>query len=632
MIKTFFLTSVLFLSLAQAQEDVIKMNSIKVEDDQATTNIDGEAIEQKQAEDLEDTFRQSTDIRVGGARKNAEKIYIRGIEDRSLNITVDGARQSGNLFHHQGRLNVDPEMMKRIEVQAGTGNALSGPGALGGSVKFITKDPEDLLQVGQKYGASIKAGYATNNDEKSGSLALYTKPTDVFSALTYVNTSSSMDNLNGDGDRIPYTRAKPLSLLTKFILQPNDQHKLSLSMNRREDNGERMMRSNFGYTVTQPITDQKFNFTGVTLNYDYTSGNPDLNLHTEITNADQAFESRTATTSEARSNTQSILIQNRFERESLKWYVGTDLYQDTVEGLNSTRTDGKEKGLIYGVFTQVMWSMSPSWWLSSGLRFDQYKLKSMNDQEFNDSGLSPNTTLRYNWSETFSTSMGWAKAFKGSTPIEILLLSGTQSAAPRNNLKATIAETTEIGFNYKYAYSHLHLVLFSTLIQNPQNSAVASNIITRTNGPDIKTEGFTATWSQELSTQWLGTLGYTHTKLRADGVEVGSASGGNHMASGSGDRLNINFDYRLADKNMVASWNSLIVSEFSDVPAGATKQPGYDIHEVNISWLLEPSLKLGFGVYNIFDKTYVAQGTVYQPNSPLYEPGRDFRFTAGYTF
>ena len=78
----------------------------------------------------------SGDVVVSGANRTAaQKIYVRGIEETSLNVSIDGARQGGNLYSHSGdNSNIDPFLLKQVTVEPGTGSALTGPGALGGAI------------------------------------------------------------------------------------------------------------------------------------------------------------------------------------------------------------------------------------------------------------------------------------------------------------------------------------------------------------------------------------------------------------------------------------------------------------------------------------------------------------------
>src|SRR5690606_36828255 len=112
-------------------------------------------------------------VSVGGSNKISQKIYVRGIEDTLLNVTIDGATQAGYLFHHQGRLAIEPDLLKQVEVSAGAGSATNGPGALGGAIRFVTKDPLDLLRPGEQIGALLKAGYVTNTKGYKASTNLF---------------------------------------------------------------------------------------------------------------------------------------------------------------------------------------------------------------------------------------------------------------------------------------------------------------------------------------------------------------------------------------------------------------------------------------------------------------------------
>ena len=117
--------------------------------------VTSETLEHFQATDLEDVFASEPEVSVGGGHSVAQKLYLRGVEDTMVNISIDGAQQVGQTFHHTGRINVEPELLKAVDVKAGTPDALAGPGALGGAIRFETKDPEDLLRPGESAGALL---------------------------------------------------------------------------------------------------------------------------------------------------------------------------------------------------------------------------------------------------------------------------------------------------------------------------------------------------------------------------------------------------------------------------------------------------------------------------------------------
>ena len=131
--------------------------------------ITGHAISLEQAgrtlaSDVSDLFSATPSVTVSGGGRNAQRIYLRGIEGSNLNITIDGARQGRSLFQHRGNISgLDPDLLKQVFVQSGT-DADSGPGALGGSIRFETVDAQDLLLGNQTTGARIKTGYSSVED------------------------------------------------------------------------------------------------------------------------------------------------------------------------------------------------------------------------------------------------------------------------------------------------------------------------------------------------------------------------------------------------------------------------------------------------------------------------------------
>ena len=81
--------------------------------------IDDAFIANTQAQNLREIFNKNAEIQVGGSTQIAQKLYIRGFEDRMYRVRLDGITQSGNLFHHQGNLVLDPFLIKDIEIEKG---------------------------------------------------------------------------------------------------------------------------------------------------------------------------------------------------------------------------------------------------------------------------------------------------------------------------------------------------------------------------------------------------------------------------------------------------------------------------------------------------------------------------------
>lgn len=109
------------------------------------TTISSKELERRQANQISDMFRRNPNINVGGGAVIAQKIYVRGIEDRLARVTVDGAAQMGASYGHQGNTIIDPGMLKSVVVTKGAAQASAGPMALIGAIKMETRSASDFI-------------------------------------------------------------------------------------------------------------------------------------------------------------------------------------------------------------------------------------------------------------------------------------------------------------------------------------------------------------------------------------------------------------------------------------------------------------------------------------------------------
>ena len=93
--------------MAPASGDQVLVSSQAFSD--STVIVNRRQIEEQQPRDTRETLQNETGVAVGGGGNAiAQKVYAREIEDTMLNITLDGVPQGGNVFHHQGRVLIDP--------------------------------------------------------------------------------------------------------------------------------------------------------------------------------------------------------------------------------------------------------------------------------------------------------------------------------------------------------------------------------------------------------------------------------------------------------------------------------------------------------------------------------------------
>ncbi|KAF0863356.1 TonB-dependent receptor [Pseudomonas sp. LD120] len=186
-------------------------------------------------------------ISLGGSLKpGGQTINIWGLGDaEDVPMSVDGATKSGFERYQQGSIFIEPEMIKRIEVEKGPHSPETGNGGFGGTVHMETKDAPDLLQDGRNAGAMVKYGYSSNSHEQAYTGAVYGRTDDQrFDALAYwtkrdgddMKLASAQPDPNNEypinPKRLPNTAQDLEGELFKLNMQLTDEHRLGFTYMR----------------------------------------------------------------------------------------------------------------------------------------------------------------------------------------------------------------------------------------------------------------------------------------------------------------------------------------------------------------------------------------------------------------
>ena len=216
--------------------DTVTVSATKTERERITTPgevnvITLDELERTQAQSLDDVLRYQVGVDVQlGPRRVGELPVIRGLSGARVLTAIDGVRlnfQSG----HQGRLFLDVDSLKQVEVVRGPNSALWGSGALGGVLALTTKDPEDYLRPGATYGGALKLGFQGANTEFLASPTLFGR---VDGFMDYLLTFTLRDaddiDLGGDAGTLDNSAEHLYSGLGKvsWSISPYDKVKLSI--------------------------------------------------------------------------------------------------------------------------------------------------------------------------------------------------------------------------------------------------------------------------------------------------------------------------------------------------------------------------------------------------------------------
>lgn len=153
-------------------------------------------IERQQADNIPSLLQTLPGVTMGGSPKpGGQTTNIWGLGDaEDVPYTLDGAQKSGFERYQQGTVFIEPEMIKRIEVEKGPHSVFTGNGGFGGTVHMETKDAPDLLREGRDVGAMLKYGYHSNDQQKIYSGAVFGRSEDRrVDALLYLNGRDGRD-------------------------------------------------------------------------------------------------------------------------------------------------------------------------------------------------------------------------------------------------------------------------------------------------------------------------------------------------------------------------------------------------------------------------------------------------------
>ncbi|WP_028771399.1 TonB-dependent receptor [Shewanella waksmanii] len=651
----------------QLDTELPPIESIVVVGHTTNTEITPAELEKYQANDLADIFRFVPSVSVGGSLGIAQKVYIRGLEDTLFNVTVDGAPQTGTLFHHIGRVAIDPELLKQVEVQAGAGEATSGAGAIGGAIRFKTKNVDDLLDSDEQFGGTVKAGYFSNDGYKA-SATLYGNLSEnwgVLGSYIYVDRDNMQD---GDGNELFGTAAEQALGFIKINGELTANQNLSLSYENRQEKGDFGARPNWptleGDTLF-PMDGSRETFVANHL----WNANQWLNLettlyHTASSVEQNRFDRWGAYGAEMKSygfdlrnmsvfgnHTLTYGVEYRKDEVSSEYLASADVWQQWA--WDPTVGKFKETGTVQGVYVQDHWQVTRDLLLSFGVRYDQYDVKQETYGHSIDSdGVSPNVGLKYDINQHWQVTAGYAQAMRGKEVGDAFTLEQApdwQSIDP--NLQAEEVDNTELGLTYQDDSWQLTASVYRSDIDNVILDQLGRGVLYENIGT-LETKGFELRgvyWYDD----WRVAASYANNDAELNGNTV---EGYEHigLANARGDTLGLNVNYMLSDE-FELGWNMNYVFALDDIEVlqrgvelGWIEQtqtidkPSYQVHDIYVQWqpLTDGSLTLNLAVQNLFDEQYRDHSSVGDYNhiagwegvAGLYEAGRDIRLSLGYQF
>lgn len=588
---------------------------------------------------LEDVFRAEPSVSVSSGIAISERVFVNGVDETQLAVSVDGAAQNNRMFHHTGTNMIDPGLLKAARVDPGVAPADAGFGALAGAIAYETKSALDLLEDGRDFGGQATLGYTDNGKTATGALTLYGR-TGPVDALVYAKRATGEAYEDGNGDTLPYTGADLNSYALKLGAQFGDW-RAELGAIGFQDESLRPYRPNFG-GLSEPrlyALDQ----TTRTLRLTRTASDGMFNPEIQLSRSDYQLDTqdlpradgRQAAFNDGDADTVTLTAKNSFDLGGAQITAGVD-HQDTsarYDGLYYDRADITQTFATFtesrkntGLFVQARGTQG-AFDYSGGLRYDWNRFTGAGDQRLDSDGASVNAALTWHATDEFSVKGGMSSVFGGTQLSSVydmdfpLLEDGAY-----DQLKPTRARNLLAGVEWARGGTTLGAEAFRTTIGN-----LRKGLISR----ELESEGFRLSARQD----WQGgfaALRYSDTDVTLDGEGAGSYDL-RDIGTIPGAMLALEARHEIRPGVTLGGIVQHAIKETHDGPDTDRDWPSYTVVDVFAEYepAAYPNVTLRAEVNNLFDRAYADRATYGADYSTLdqqLEPGRSIAITADLRF
>src|SRR5215207_8237359 len=554
-------------------------------------------------------------------------INIRGLQDFGrVAVVVDGARQNYQRSGHNanGSFFLDPELVGGVDIVRGPTANIYGSGAIGGVVSFRTKDINDVVRPGERWGVDMTGSGGTNSARGLGSIfggVRATPDVDVFGGAVYRTQGNYKD---GNGTEIGNTGNELAAGLMKLTVRPADGHEIKLG--------------------------------GIFQDYQYSIGQ--FNRGPVLTAAQRAlFQGSSVYASVANNisgcvgdkrgyvlDTLGIDVNNTTRFNVGDWRnavtLGVDAFQDDVRTSdsrgNSNITTPSGLRTVSGGFAQLKQNYSTWFEAVSAIRYDRYDLHSPTVATGGGGDrFSPKITIGVTPVAGFTPYVSYAEGYRAPSITETLIAGehatgggppffpcpggtvGLFCFLPNPNLRPEVGKNKEVGINLKYDN-----------IFNAGDSFRGKINVFRNDVSDyIDLVGSTPIPPILFPTPGLFSQYYQYQNIanaRIEGVEaetmydagswyVGVAG---HLIRGKNVATNIGLStitprkitttggVRLLDRRLIlaAQWSSFGAN--NDVPANYLPATGYELVNLYLTWNATKEIVFSASIDNLLNQYY----------------------------
>lgn len=605
-----------------------------------------DSVAMQQATHLKDYLNDVPGVEVSGTSNIDQGIYIRGVSDNDLKVTVDGVRQENQFFHHATNLALDSDLFKAAEVSVGNNSVTLGNNARGGAVAFKTVDAADLLKYDQDIGARVKVGYNSNDEQLQTVGTVYGKPTDNSDVLLSYGVRSADQGTDGDGNPLMTKESEITNILAKVSVSPAEGHKITANFSRYEDegvyyNGVEKYNSDYTEYTDEDFVDRANINEQYSLGYEY---NPSDNfgLEAKVYHTEREFLIRG---SEGGVDGITAKAFNKLAHGSgdstinHKLVYGAETYRkhstNDFEDRSGNIINEKQTAESYGVYLEDQIDMGKLH-LTPGVRFDYYKPASnVTDEDYNQ--VSGAFAASYDLTDNVSAFASYTQFFNGPPLPETIFNvdDGSVYYVP-DGLEAETGANAEVGvsasFDEIFAENDYFSITAKAFQTNYDNEIYDATVDCDTgeenrrgacvgyfNAEDTKLEGYEIASSYGDDDSEI-TASFSHAENDRDEA---------YTVRNSGDTFALGYNHWFDNGSSLGGRFNYV----NDVTKDGELYEGYQTFDIFGSYVPTalPDLKLDLGVYNVGDKHYASSNSTYFARDN-YQMGRNVKVSATYQF
>lgn len=651
---------------AETENKATELPAVQVSGKRTITN-NWKTNSERNISSVRDLLADRVDINAGGGGASAQYLSIRGTGQNRIDMVVDGTATGTQLWYHQGRFQLDPEMVRVIGVDKGAGSASAGIGATSGAIRSQTVDAKDLLLDGKPFGARVSTQFNSNKGI-GGSAAVYGN-INGFDALLLGSWRDNKNYKAGKGYKhddktgkyaanvVPNSARKQGNYLAKFGYTLNPDHKFGLSYRREHYFGNSAERPEFArygndtgnidniqQTVNANYAGKNLGFVKqLDANVFYIKGedereNWERDKNKNPFNKGGGRKSETDTWG-SNVNLNSMLFGKHTLKYGINWRK-----EETASRADKTSIDGERKNEV-GVYAEGIWALDPVT-LTTGLRYDHFDLRTVGNSKrktfettkVRKGSVNPSVGVIWDVTPDLSLNAKFNYASRSPSLASAVTLTDNRGLGKgrglRNvdsGLKAEQARLAQIGFNWQHAGASVDGNIYH---QHTRNFYSALNDSSIRNRGTVKTTGY------ELN----GTYNWKGLTARA-GVSYANPKANFDLSNDPLDLLPQGrqwltaLSYRWDKPNLEVGWRGRYVQSktYHALDSQSRKleqqhRSGYGVHDIYANWKpLGEAMNVNVAVNNVGNKLYRSHS---QRNSAITppNPGREVSLGVNYRF